>query len=171
MLKREIISELISWKNRPHHPLVVRGLRQTGKTYIVKQFGKENYESVIYLDLRSNVALHQAFDGDFDVDSMILKISAIEKEAHFIPGKTLLILDEIQDCANARSSLKYWDIDGRFDVICTGSFLGVKGFRNPYVRGVSVGYEEQITMYPLTFVAAGDKLPEIAGEKFPLLGI
>lgn len=85
------------------------------------------------------------------MDQMILKISAIKKDARFIPGKTLLILDEIQDCANARSSLKYWDIDGRFDVICTGSFLGVKGFRNPYVRGVSVDYEEQITMYPLTF--------------------
>ncbi len=151
MLKREIINELISWKNRPHHPLVVRGLRQIGKTYIVKQFGKENYENTIYLDLRSNVAVHEAFYGDFDVDQMILKISAVEKNARFIPGKTLLILDEIQDCANARSSLKYWDIDGRFDVICTGSFLGVKGFRNPYVRGISVGYEEQITMYPLTF--------------------
>ncbi len=151
MLKRKILNELISWKNRPHHPLVVRGLRQIGKTYIVKQFGKENYEYTIYLDLRSNVALHEAFAGDFDVDQMILKISAVEKDARFIPGKTLLILDEIQDCANARSSLKYWDIDGRFDVICTGSFLGVKGFRNPYVRGVSVGYEEQITMYPLTF--------------------
>lgn len=82
---------------------------------------------------------------------MILSISAIDSTARFIPGKTLLILDEIQDCTNARSSLKYWDIDGRFDVICTGSFLGVKGFRNPYVRGVPVGYEEQISMYPLTF--------------------
>lgn len=151
MLRREILDELVSWKNRPHHPLVIRGLRQIGKTYIVKQFGKELYENTIYLDLRSNIALHEAFAGDFNVDEMILKISSIEKNARFIPGKTLIILDEIQDCANARSSLKYWAIDGRFDVICTGSFLGVKGFRNPYVRGVSVGYEEQITMYPLTF--------------------
>lgn len=66
-------------------------------------------------------------------------------------GKTLLILDEIQDCPNARSSLKYWDIDGRYDVIATGSFLGAKGFREPYVRGIPVGYEEQMEMYPLSF--------------------
>ena len=151
MLKRDILQNLIEWKNRPHHPLVVRGLRQIGKTYIVKQFGQQFYENVVYIDLRANTSIHKVFDGDFDVDKMILSITATQTEARFIPGKTLLILDEIQDCANARSSLKYWDLDGRFDVICTGSFLGVKGFRTPYSRGISVGYEEQITMYPLTF--------------------
>lgn len=151
MLEREVWKDLIDWKNRPHHPLVVRGLRQIGKTYIVRKFGQEFYESCIYLDLRANAVVHKVFDGDFDVNQMVLGITSVEKTARFIPGKTLLILDEIQDCANARSSLKYWDLDGRFDVICTGSFLGVKGFRNPYVRGVSVGYEEQLTMYPLTF--------------------
>lgn len=151
MLQREIWNELIAWKGRKHHPLIIKGLRQIGKTFIVKQFGETYYENVIYLDLRANKAVHKAFEGNFDVNQMILSISAIDSTARFIPGKTLLILDEIQDCTNARSSLKYWDIDGRFDVICTGSFLGVKGFRNPYVRGVPVGYEEQISMYPLTF--------------------
>lgn len=151
MLYREVWQEFINWKNRPHHPLVIQGLRQIGKTYIAKKFGSEFYENVIYLDLRANEVVHKAFDGNFDVDQMILSISAVEKDARFVPGKTLLILDEIQDCANARSSLKYWDIDGRFDVICTGSFLGVKGFRTPYKRGIPVGYEETISMYPLTF--------------------
>ncbi len=151
MLQRDIINELVAWKERKHHPLVVRGLRQIGKTFIVKQFGQTNYENVVYLDLRANKSIHKAFDGDFDVDQMVLSITAADSTARFVPGKTLLILDEIQDCTNARSSLKYWDLDGRFDVICTGSFLGVKGFRSPYVRGVPVGYEEQITMYPLTF--------------------
>ncbi|WP_027727919.1 ATP-binding protein [Treponema sp. C6A8] len=151
MLYREIWQELKNWKERTHHPLIVRGLRQIGKTYIVKQFGKEFYENCIYLDLRYNSAVHKAFEGDFNVDQMVLSITSVEKEARFIPGKTLLILDEIQDCPNARSSLKYWDIDGRFDVICTGSFLGVKGFRTPYKRGIPVGYEEQLTMYPLSF--------------------
>ena len=151
MLKRDVVNELLEWKNRPHKPLVIKGLRQIGKTYTVKKFGEGFYESVIYLDLRSNTAVHKAFDGDFDVEKIVLAITSVEKTARFIPHKTLLILDEIQDCANARSSLKYWAIDGRFDVICTGSFLGVKGFRSPYVRGVPVGYEEQITMYPLTF--------------------
>lgn len=152
MLKRVIWDELIQWKERRHHhPLIIRGLRQTGKTYIVKTFGEENYENVVYLDLRSNKSVHNAFDGNFDVNRMIISITASETSARFVSGKTLLILDEIQDCPNARSSLKYWDLDGRFDVICTGSFLGVKGFREPYVRGIPVGYEEQITMYPLSF--------------------
>lgn len=151
MLYREVWQELINWKNRPHHPLVIQGLRQIGKTFIAKKFGSEFYENVIYLDLRANTVVHKAFDGNFDVNQMILSISAVERNAKFVPTKTLLILDEIQDCANARSSLKYWDIDGRFDVICTGSFLGVKGFRTPYKRGIPVGYEETLSMYPLTF--------------------
>ena len=152
MLKRSITSSLQKWKEREkHHPLIVRGLRQTGKTFSVRRFGDENYENVVYLDLRANKYIHRVFDGDFSVDEMIMAISARMPSARFVPGKTLIILDEIQDCPNARSSLKYWDLDGRFDVIATGSFLGVKGFRKPYVRGVPVGYEEQITMYPLTF--------------------
>lgn len=151
MLKRDIWDKLIEWKNRSHHPLIIRGLRQIGKTFIVKKFGESFYENVVYLDLRSNKDVHKAFEGNFNIEQMILSITATVPSARFISGKTLLILDEIQDCANARSSLKYWDIDGRFDVICTGSFLGVKGFRNPYTRGIPVGYEEQITMYPLTF--------------------
>ena len=151
MLKRDIWNKLIHWKKNEHHPLVIRGLRQIGKTFIVKKFGEEFYDSCVYLDLRSNIEIHQAFEGDFDVDQMVMSITAVNRKARFIPGKTLLILDEIQDCPNARSSLKYWDIDGRYDVIATGSFLGVKGFREPYTRGIPVGYEDQITMYPLTF--------------------
>ena len=151
MLKRTIWNSLIDWKRREHHPLVIKGLRQIGKTYIVRRFGEEFYDNCVYIDLRANTNVHYAFDGDFDVDQMVLSISAVIRDARFIPGKTLIILDEIQDCPNARSSLKYWDIDGRYDVIATGSFLGVKGFRTPYTRGIPVGYEEQITMFPLTF--------------------
>ena len=151
MLKRDIYNLLKEWKNREHHPLVIKGLRQTGKTYIVKQFGAEFYENCIYIDLRANQTIHSAFEGDFNVDRMVMSITAVDTTARFVAGKTLLILDEIQDCPNARSSLKYWDIDGRYDVIATGSFLGVKGFREHYVRGIPVGYEEQLDMYPLTF--------------------
>ena len=151
MLKRTISDKLSVWKSRDHHPLVLSGMRQTGKTYIVRQFGRENYDSVVYLDLRANHAAHDAFSGEFDVNQMVLSLTAANSGARFVPGKTLLILDEVQDCPNARSSLKYWDIDGRYDVIATGSFLGVKGFREPYPRGVPVGYEEHLTMHPLTF--------------------
>ena len=151
MLYRTITNELLAWKKRAHHPLIVGGMRQTGKTFSVRQFGEENYRSVIYLDLRSNRTVHAAFDGNYDVNRMITSISASVPGSSFVPGETLLILDEIQDCPNARSSLKYWDLDGRFDVVCTGSFLGVKGFRRPYERGVPVGYEEHLAMYPLSF--------------------
>lgn len=151
MLKRDIWNELLAWKSREHHPLVIKGLRQTGKTFIAKRFGEELYDNTVYLDLRANKSIHKAFTGDFDVDGMVMAITANTPSARFVPKKTLLILDEIQDCPNARSSLKYWDMDGRYDVIATGSFLGVKGFRTPYSRGVPVGYEEYLEMYPLTF--------------------
>ena len=151
MLIRSVWNDLLSWKKRKHHPLVISGLRQIGKTYIVREFGKQFYETVVYIDLRSNRSIHVAFEGDFNVDMMIMSITANTPSARFVSGKTLVILDEIQDCPGARSSLKYWDLDGRFDVIATGSFLGVKGFREPYVRGVPVGYEESLVMYPLTF--------------------
>lgn len=149
MLKRSIWSRLKAWKDRPHHPLVLSGLRQTGKTFIVREFGAQNYGNVVYLDLRANMRVHEAFAGDFIVDDMVLSITANVAEARFVAHDTLLILDEIQDCPNARSSLKYWDLDGRYDVIATGSFLGVKGFRDPYPRGIPVGYEEHLTMHPL----------------------
>ena len=151
MLKREIWNELVKWKERKHHPLIIKGLRQVGKTFIVRKFGEEYYKNTVYIDLRSNKTIHKAFSEDFDVNQMILYITANISSARFIEGKTLLILDEIQDCPNARSSLKYWDKDGRFDVIATGSFLGVKGFRTPYERGIPVGCEEQMIMYPLSF--------------------
>ena len=151
MLKRDIWDKLIEWKNRNHRPLVIRGLRQIGKTYIVKEFGEQFYKNTVYIDFRANQSVHMAFEGDFSVDKMVMSISAALPSVRFLPGDTLIIFDEIQDCPNARSSLKYWDIDGRYDVIATGSFLGVKGFRKPYERGIPVGYEEQMTMYPLSF--------------------
>ena len=151
MLNRDIWDKLIEWKNRDHRPLIIRGLRQIGKTFIVKKFGQQFYKNTVYLDLRANQSVHLAFDGDFSVDKMVMSISAALPSVRFLPGETLIIFDEIQDCPNARSSLKYWDIDGRYDVIATGSFLGVKGFRKPYERGIPVGYEEQMTMYPLSF--------------------
>lgn len=152
MLKRHIETKLMEWKEKEtHHPLILSGLRQTGKTFSVKKFGEDHYTSVVYMDLRANKSLHDVFEGDFDVNRMVTRISAYLPQTLFVPKNTLIIMDEIQDCPNARSSLKYWDIDGRYDVIATGSFLGVKGFRKPYERGIPVGYEEHMTMYPLSF--------------------
>ncbi|MBR2811082.1 MAG: ATP-binding protein [Solobacterium sp.] len=157
-LQRSITESLAQWKNRPHHPLILKGLKKTGKTFSVREFGSQYYKNTVYLDLRNNTSLHKAFKGSFDVNEMIISLSAEKPDTLFLPGETLIILDEIQDCPNARSSLKYWDLDGRFDVIATGSFLGVKGFRQVYSRGIPVGYEEQMTMHPLTFLEFLDNL-------------
>ena len=107
MLKRTIEKKLLEWKNRPHHPLIIAGMRQTGKTYSVRKFGNEQYKNVVCLDLRADKSVHAAFGGDFDVNRMVSRITASQPGARFIPKETLLILDEIQDCPNARSSLKY----------------------------------------------------------------
>ncbi len=117
----------------------------TDKTYSVREFGRA------YIDLRAQKSIHSVFDGDFNVDSMVMGITAAMPGTRFVSGSTLLVLDGIQDCPNARSSLKYWDLDSRYDVIATGSFLSVKGFRALYERGVPVGYEEHMQMYPLSF--------------------
>lgn len=160
MLKRKITDYLVNWKNNTNKvPLVIKGLRQIGKTYIVKEFAKTNYENAFILDFRKQSSIHSIFDEDFDIDNIVLAISSLPKENHIIkdskmvPYKTLLVFDELQDCPNARSSLKYFKEDGRFDVICTGSLLGIKGYRinKSPSRGIAVGSEEQIEMFPMDF--------------------
>ncbi len=159
-LKRKISDYLLMWKNNPKKvPLVIKGLRQIGKTFVVKEFAKANYDNAFILDFRKQTSLSLLFEGDFNIDDIILSISSLSKEnnviknSKMVPYKTLLIFDEIQDCPNARSSLRYFKEDKRFDVICTGSLLGVEGYlktKKPS-RGIAVGSEEQITMYPMDF--------------------
>ncbi len=160
MLERKITEYLKKWKDNPNRiPLVIKGLRQVGKTYTVKQFAKENYENAFILDFRKQTSLSNMFEGDFNIDDIALSITALPKEnqlienSKMIPNKTILIFDELQDCPNARSSLKYFKEDGRYDVICTGSLLGIEGYRigKKLSRGIAVGFEEQIEMYPLDF--------------------
>lgn len=152
MLRRKMEKTLLDWKNTPdHRPLIVKGCRQCGKTYSVRHFGEENYESVIYLNFFQNPDYLSIFSGSLEVDHLIMMISALLGEkASFVPGKTLLIFDEIQDCPEARTSLKFFQMDGRFDVIGTGSLLGVKGYgKEP--KSIPVGYETVVDMFPLDF--------------------
>lgn len=152
MLRRKMEKTLLDWKNTPdHRPLIVKGCRQCGKTYSVRHFGEENYESVIYLNFFQNPDYLSIFSGSLEVDHLIMMISALLGEkANFVPGKTLLIFDEIQDCPEARTSLKFFQMDGRFDVIGTGSLLGVKGYgKEP--KSIPVGYETVVDMFPLDF--------------------
>ena len=166
MLKRKIESALLEWKSRPEHkPLVIMGIRQCGKTFIAKHFAKENYRNVVYMNFIKEPERIGAFIGSKRVDDILLNLSAQISGAKFTPGETCLILDEIQECPEARTSLKFFKEDGRFDVIATGSLLGVQGYgdplkkahrklvnnREPGVNSVPVGAEEIMEMCPLDF--------------------
>ena len=158
MLRRKIESVLSEWKNsKSKKPLVIKGIRQCGKTYIVQKFATENYESVVYMNFILEPDKKSAFTGNIDVDTIILNLSALIPGSRFVKGKTCIIFDEIQDCREARTALKSFQIDGRFDVIATGSLLGVRGYGksdNGLDDGqdsVPVGYETVVEMHPLDF--------------------
>ena len=152
MLKRKIEQRLTEWKNTPNKkPLIIKGCRQCGKTFSVLEFAKRNYTHVVYLNFFENPDYTSVFAGSLEIDNIIMMLSALlGKSAVFVPGETVIVLDEIQDCPEARTALKFFRIDGRFDVIGTGSLLGVKGYgREP--KSIPVGSETVIDMYPLDF--------------------
>ncbi len=153
MLRRKIYDWLVDWKNRDHKCLIVKGQRQTGKTFIIEQFGRENYEYVVSFDLSENRAVRSAFDGNLDVDTVVRNLMLHHDPDDFVPGSTLIFLDEIQECPSARTALKFFTQDGRYDVIASGSLLGVgvpreNGDAEPLVP---TGYEEHYTLRSLDF--------------------
>ena len=152
MLKRKIEQSLLDWKNTPNHsPLIIKGCRQCGKTFSVRAFAKKYYEHEVYLNFFKNPDYISIFEGSLEIDNLIIMMSALlGRDAIFEPGKTIIILDEIQDCPEARTALKFFKEDGRFDVIGTGSLLGVKGYgKQP--KSIPVGSETLIEMHPLDF--------------------
>ena len=152
MLKRKIEQKLIDWKNTENRkPLIIKGCRQCGKTFSVLDFAKKNYKNVVYLNFFENPDYASVFAGSLEVDTIVMMLSALlGSEAVFESGSTVLILDEIQECPEARTALKFFRIDGRYDVIGTGSLLGVKGYgKEP--KSVPVGSETVLEMYPLDF--------------------
>ena len=152
MLRRKIEKQLIEWKNTPERkPLIIKGCRQCGKTYSVLDFSQKNYKNVVYLNFFENPNYSSVFSDSLEIDKIVIQLSALlGKEANFVPGETVIIMDEIQECPEARTALKFFRIDGRYDVIGTGSLLGVKGYgREP--RSIPVGSETVLDMYPLDF--------------------
>ena len=128
MLKRKIEKKLIAWKNTENRkPLIIKGCRQCGKTFSVLDFAKKNYKNVVYLNFFENPDYVAVFSGSLEVDTIVMMLSALlGKEAVFESGNTVLVLDEIQECPEARTALKFFRMDGRYDVIGTGSFFGCK---------------------------------------------
>ncbi|MGI6223013.1 MAG: ATP-binding protein [Prevotella sp.] len=154
ILKRKIESILTHWKGSPNHkPLVIKGCRQCGKTFSVKQFADNNYENVVYLNFVESNDYALAFHDSKRVDDIVMNLSAMIPRSKFVPGRTCLIFDEIQECPEARTSLKFFKIDGRYDVIATGSLLGVRGYGQhaEAKASIPVGYEDIVEMYPLDF--------------------
>ena len=154
MLERKIAKVLLDWKNNTivkKKALVIKGLRQIGKTFIVKQFAKDNYENQIYINFKNNDDLKSVFEENLNVDRILMDLSAKMPNIKLIPYKTIIIFDEIQECANARASIKAFVEDGRYDIIATGSLLGIKGYNKKKGKGVPTGSEHIIYMYPLDF--------------------
>ncbi len=152
MLRRAIEQKLLEWKNNPNKkPLIIKGCRQCGKTFTVRNFARKNYKHVVYLNFFENTDYASAFSGSLKIDQIIVSLSTmLGKTNVFEAGKTVIIMDEIQECPEARTSLKFFREDGRFDVIATGSLLGVKGYGKA-PRSIPVGSESIINMYPLSF--------------------
>ncbi len=149
MLKRKMLDVLRAWRrSKSRECLMIKGARQVGKSYIVEAFGVE-YENFVKLDFIELPEAKQAFEGNLSADELFSRISLLLPEARFIPGKTLLFLDEIQACPQARTALKYLAIDDSIDVIASGSLLGIAYREN--ATSVPVGYERQVEMRPLDF--------------------
>lgn len=154
MFERKIYNDIISWHKSlkiKKRALIIKGLRQIGKTTIVRKFCEEHYENVVYIDFMHNTSVKSLFDKDLNVNDLIISLSASNLGAKFIPYKTIIIFDELQECANARSAIKPFMEDGRFDLICTGSLIGLRGYNKKVSKGVSTGFEKVITMKPMDF--------------------
>ena len=148
-LKRKIDYYLISWKNNPNKkPLIVKGARQIGKTESIRNFAKNNYKSIVEINFALQKQYKNIFDDGFEVNSIIKNISLIDPNLEFIDGKTLIFFDELQDCINCATSLKSFNEDGRYDVICSGSLMGINYNE---IESNSVGNKEDYEMYSMDF--------------------
>lgn len=149
-MKREIINNLIKWKESENRkPLIIHGARQVGKTYIVKKFGKENYDNLIYVNFETNQELSSQISDSIDAKYVINKLELFYGEK-IIPGKTLIFFDEIQANERALTSLKYFYEDApEYHIISAGSLLGIAINRDNY--SFPVGKVQMMNMYPLSF--------------------
>lgn len=157
MIKRKMYKYLINWKQKKDKSaLIIKGARQVGKSYLVREFGRNEYESYIEINFLKNPLYKNIFKGDLSAEEIFKRLSAYIPNLKIIPFKTLLFLDEIQVCAEARTAVKFLVEDGSVDVISSGSLLCLsyledddKNVTEP--TSLPVGYEEQITMYSLDF--------------------
>ena len=199
MLKRKIYDKLLDWKYKRKTEgikkcLLVKGARQVGKSFIIKEFGKKEYESFVCIDFFRQPALKSIFDGELTSEEVLKRITANIRDFSLIAGDTLIFLDEIQRCGNARTAIKFLAEDLRFDVISSGSLMGLTYGEDDddsveIPESIPVGYESQITMFSLDFeeflwaygyddnaisvlrsyYTSGETIPESIHNKYELL--
>ena len=127
MLKRKMLDTLLHWRaNKGTECLLIKGARQVGKSFIVEHFGRREYDSYLELDFIKRPELRGIFQDSLDPDRIYQNISLLIPDSRFVEKDTLIFLDEIQECPEARSALKYLAQDGRYDVIASGSLLGIQ---------------------------------------------
>lgn len=150
-MEREIMARLAKWKDSPDRkPLLITGVRQCGKTYVIKEFGNRYFEDVAYFYFEGNKGLASIFDYDLEPERIIKELGSIVRGKEITPGKTLVIFDEIQACPKAITSLKYFYENLReLHIVCAGSLLGVSVKRDNV--SFPVGKVNRMQMYPMTF--------------------
>ena len=149
MLERKIYNDLLKWKSKENkQSLIVKGARQVGKTYIIDKFCRDNYENYVYINFFANSEYNSIFQNGLDVDTIIKQLTIRIPNINLIPNKTIIFLDEIQECPEAITALKFLTIDKRFDVIASGSLLGINYKEVP---SYPVGYVEHLEMHSLDF--------------------
>ena len=155
--RRKFYDRLVRWKSAKRQEcLLVKGARQIGKTFIVEKFGREQYESFVEFNFVLDPEACSIVDGSLRAEDLYRRISAYDASRRLLPGRTLIFLDEIQECPNARTALKSFALDGRYDVVASGSLLGIKYKRRKArerhePKSIPVGYERQVTMHSLDF--------------------
>lgn len=180
-MERTLIAKLVEWKEKANRkPLILKGVRQCGKTYLLKEFGKRHYESCAYFNFEENDALKTVFEKDYDTSRIVFELGLYFGKT-IEPGKTLLILDEIQECGRAITAMKYFCENApEYHIVCAGSLLGIALQKQ---LSFPVGKVDFLTLYPMSFseflraagpetladyvenFKKGDNLPEVIGEK------
>lgn len=148
-IRRKIDNFLTDWKNRANHkPLIVKGARQIGKTFSVQSFANANYKHIVSINFVLQPKFRAIFDDGYEVDSILKNITLLDPTITVEAGNTLIFFDELQQQPTAATSLKSFNIDGRYDVICSGSLMGLN---YQEIESNSVGYKEDYTMFSLDF--------------------
>ena len=173
-MERTLLKELEAWKSRQRRkPLLLRGARQTGKTWLLKELGRTSFKSMAYVDLLASSRARAIFDGDFDIQRIVMALS-VETGTSIAPGETLIVLDEVQEAPRALTCLKYFCQDApQYHVAAAGSYLGIA--KHERMSTFPVGKVDMCSLEPLSFLeylhAVGEETAARALREHGALGI